>query len=251
MNLPNISTLRTHNPTSTEFIENYLDKMEDTVKAPAVDQRWLAYNKISPNLKKTVLISEDDAFFDHHGFDWKQINESIEKNWKKKKLARGGSTITQQLVKNLYLGPSKTIFRKMREWVITYQMEKTLTKTRIFEIYLNVIEWGPGVYGADAAAHYYFGKSASILSPQESAFLAAIIPNPVRYGSKRNSKWVAWKTNLILKRMRLPPAIQEQTESVTTKPLTIPDKELPTPYEADIPEEKEPEPATPEPLIDY
>ena len=210
ISLPNISTLRHHNPRTTAFMERYIGKIEAKGENGVIDIQWAPYSRISQNLKKAVLISEDDAFFEHKGFDWKQIRESLKRNWRDRKFTRGGSTITQQLVKNLYLAPDKNPFRKIREWIITWQMEKTLTKQRIFELYLNVVEWGPGVYGAESSARYYFGKGCGSLAPDEAAFLAAILPNPVRYGAKRNSKRVAWKTNWILRRMHIPPPTEEQ-----------------------------------------
>ncbi|MBI4412110.1 MAG: monofunctional biosynthetic peptidoglycan transglycosylase [Deltaproteobacteria bacterium] len=210
ISLPNISYLRDHNPKTTAFMKRYINSVEAKGEDGVIDIRWIPYSRISSNLKKAVLISEDDAFFSHRGFDLKQIRESIKRNWRDKKFTRGGSTITQQLVKNLYLAPAKNPLRKIREWIITWQMEKTLTKQRIFELYLNVVEWGPGVYGAESAARYYFGKGCGSLGPSEAAFLAAILPNPVRYGAKRNSKRVAWKTNWILRRMHIPPPTEEQ-----------------------------------------
>ncbi|MBI2340952.1 MAG: monofunctional biosynthetic peptidoglycan transglycosylase [Deltaproteobacteria bacterium] len=241
ISLPNVSYLRHHNPKTTAFMERYLDKIKDKGEEPVLDIHWVPYAQISQNLKKAVLISEDDAFFEHKGFDWKQIRESIRRNWRDKKFTRGGSTITQQLVKNLYLAPNKNPLRKIREWIITWQMEKTLTKQRIFELYLNVVEWGPGVYGADAAARYYFGKGCRSLGPSESAFLSAILPNPVRYGAKRNSKRVAWKTNWILKRMHVPPPTEEQEASAEK---TSRKHEEPPPMEAipngDVPDEEAP-----------
>ncbi len=199
--LPNIASLRTHNPQTTSFIKKYQKEEQRAGRDGTIDWRWVPYSQISNNLKKAVLTSEDDRFFNHHGFDWTQMKEAMKKNWKKKHFVRGGSTISQQLVKNLYLGPEKSIFRKLREWILTYQLEKTLPKERIFELYLNVAEWGSGVYGAESAARYYFGISASQINSNQAAYLAAILPNPKLYTSKSYRKRVNWKTNLILSRM--------------------------------------------------
>jgi len=213
--LPNIASLRKNIPTTTSFMEQYKEDLEDKGQEPAIDYRWVPFSQISSNLKKAVLVSEDDAFYQHNGFDWRQIQESLKLNWKKKTLKRGGSTITQQLVKNLYLSPSKSFFRKIRETILTYQMEKTLTKDRIFEIYLNVVEWGPGVYGAEAAAKYYYGSSAKSLSASQAAYLAAILPNPKVYGANKSNKKVRWKANWIMKRMGAAPTPQNDNPPVS------------------------------------
>lgn len=212
INLPNISWLKNHNPQTTRFMEIYLSELEAKGAEAVLDHHWKKNSQISSSLKKAVLISEDDAFFYHHGFDWTQIREAIKRNWRDKAFTRGGSTITQQLVKNLYLGPEKNLFRKLREWILTFQMEKTLKKERIFEIYLNVIEWGPGVYGAEAASRYYFGKGAESLAPSEAAYLAVLLPNPKKYGTKKYSKKANRKASLILKRMHVPLAEKETNE---------------------------------------
>lgn len=200
--LPNISYLREHNPTQTRFMELYLHHVQKKGEERVIDHSWVPDERISSQLKRAVLVSEDDAFFYHHGFDWKQLGEAVKVNWKKKRFARGGSTITQQLVKNLYLAPDKNPLRKIREWILTYQMEYTLKKERIFEIYLNVVEWGPGVYGAEAASRYYFGVSSQNLTSHQAAFLAAILPNPTLLaGSHRYVGRINKKVALILSRM--------------------------------------------------
>lgn len=151
-------------------------------------------------MQEAVLISEDDGFFDHEGIDPEAIKESIELNLKKKKFARGGSTLTQQLAKNLYLSPSKNPWRKAKEILIAMLMEKMLSKQRILEIYLNIIEWGKGIYGAQAASEFYFKKDASALSASEAAYLSAIIPNPKLYTSSWSRK-AQGRRNIILHRM--------------------------------------------------
>jgi len=166
-----------------------------------MEKTWEPLSEISKNLQEAVLIGEDDAFFEHEGIDPEAIRESIELNLKKKKFARGGSTITQQLVKNLYLSPSKNPFRKAKEILMALFMEKMLTKQRILELYLNVIEWGKGIYGAEAASQFYFHKSCKILSPEEAAYLSAIIPNPSLYTDPDHARRLARRKAIILKRM--------------------------------------------------
>ena len=206
ISLPNISYLKSHNPLRTRFMEIYLDKTGKEATAEGDDQipiqyNWVSYGRISPYLKQAVIVAEDSSFFDHDGFDWEAIKKAIRKNIHDMSFTRGGSTLTQQLVKNLYLTPDKNPFRKLREWIITYQMEQTLSKQRIFELYLNVIEWGEGIYGAEAASEHYFSKSASDLNPSEAAFLAAIIPNPKLYTQKRYGRMVSARRSRILARM--------------------------------------------------
>ncbi len=244
VNLPNISWLKNHNPQTTRFMEIYLDEWEDKGENPVIDHRWIPLSQISSHLKRGVMIAEDDAFYQHNGFDWKQIKESLKVNWKKKAFKRGGSTITQQLVKNLYLGPQKNIFRKIREWILTYQMEQTLTKDRILELYLNLIEWGPGVYGAEAACRYYFGTSAGSLSASQAAYLAAILPNPKLYGTARYKRKANWRANLIQKKMtRTAPRREgEKIPEISTE------EETPLP---DFPKEEESNSNHPEPLLEY
>lgn len=241
VNLPNISWLKNHNPQTTRFMEIYLDELDDKGENPVIDHRWIPFSKISSHLKRAVMIAEDDAFYQHNGFDWKQIRESLKVNWKKKAFKRGGSTITQQLVKNLYLGPQKNIFRKIREWILTYQMESTLTKDRILELYLNLIEWGPGVYGAEAASRYYFGASAGSLSPSQAAYLAAILPNPKLYGTTRYKRKANWRANLIQKRMS-----RSSSQKIEEKKETAVEEETPLP---DFPKEEDSN--SPEPLLEY
>ena len=192
--LPNVNELKRQNPTSTAFMKQYDG-------ATPLKQAWVPYSKIAPGLKQAVVISEDASFFSHSGFDWNGIREAFEKNWKKKELTRGGSTITQQLAKNLYLSPSKNPFRKIKEILITLQLEQNLSKQRILEIYLNVVEWGEGIYGAEAAALYYFHLNASELSPAQSAWLAAILPNPRYYQKHRGNESIQRKVAMILGRM--------------------------------------------------
>jgi monofunctional biosynthetic peptidoglycan transglycosylase len=176
--LPDVAGLKGKNPTVTALMEQRATERGATARPL---RSWISYNKISPHLRNAVLVAEDGAFFQHSGYDLDEIKEAVKKDWKEKRFARGASTITQQLAKNLYLSTSKNPLRKIREFLIAQKLEKHLGKQRIFEIYLNVIEWGNGVYGIGPAAQHYFGKSPNELLPEEAAVLAAMIPSPRSY----------------------------------------------------------------------
>src|SRR5438552_18065588 len=169
--------------------------------APRKVQRWVGYAHVSADLKRAVLVAEDDAFFQHEGVDFEQLQESIEVDWARGKFTRGGSTITQQLAKNLYLSPSKNPLRKLRELIIARRLEAELKKARILELYLNVIEWGDGVYGVEAATRTYFQMSAAELGPPESALLAAAIVNPRLLNPAHPTARLVRRQQLILRRM--------------------------------------------------
>ncbi len=193
--LPDTIYLAEKNPTTTAYIERYKDK-HPKVK---IVQVWVPYNRISPYLKEAVVAAEDDEFFEHPGFSWDAIKRAAIYDWKKKKFARGASTITQQLARNLYLSPSKNPIRKLKELLIALKLERELSKQRILEIYLNIVEWGPGIYGCEAAARNYFNKSASALSPSDAAYLASILPSPRRLG--RSSPLLNQRAEKILHRI--------------------------------------------------
>lgn len=165
-------------------------------------QTWVPYSAISKSVKRALIAAEDAKFLDHDGFDWDGIETAWEKNLAKGRIVAGGSTISQQLAKNLFLSASKTPWRKLDEALITVMLETILDKQRIYEIYLNVIEWGEGIYGVEAAAKYYFGVSAKRLSAYQAAYLAAMVPNPRYYQTHRRSAHLLHKTSVILKRMR-------------------------------------------------
>src|SRR5262245_42654952 len=178
LTLPDVRPLRTINPASTAFIALRAREARARGEEPKRVQRWIDYARVSPNLKRAVLVTEDARFWTHEGIDFDELKESMEVNLERMEFARGGSTITQQLAKNLYLSPSKNPIRKVREFLIARRLEAELSKQRILELYLNVIEWGDGIYGAEAAARTYFHKSAGDLSASESALLAAASANP-------------------------------------------------------------------------
>jgi monofunctional glycosyltransferase len=198
VSLPDIQSLKTKNPAVTALMQQ---RASEKHRKPGTLRAWRSYNSISPHLRNAVLIAEDSAFFQHPGYDVEQIKESVKKNWRERRFARGASTITEQLAKNLYLSTSKNPLRKLREFFIAQEMERELTKQRIFEIYLNVIEWGDQIYGIEAAAQRYFGKSASELLPEEAAILAAMIPNPRRYTPATNRKFLERRKADILSRL--------------------------------------------------
>ena len=162
-----------------------------------IEKKWVPLSKVSPYLIKAVIIAEDDKFWSHHGFDLDAIQKALEKDIQKGSFAFGGSTISQQLAKNLYLTPSKNPVRKLREAVITWRMERTLTKRRILEIYLNVAEWGNGVFGIEAASFHHYGKPARLLSAEEAARLAAVLPNPRKYAVNSDSRYVQKRARII------------------------------------------------------
>ncbi len=201
LTLPDVRPLRTTNPATTAFMDLRAREAASAGRTPAKVQRWVPYERISPYLKRAVLVTEDAAFFSHEGIDFDEMEKSFEENWKKGRLARGGSTITQQLAKNLYLSPSRNPLRKVTEFLIARRLEAELSKRRIFEIYLNVIEWGDGVWGAEAAARACFKTSAAALTPEQAALLAAVIINPRRYSPTKVTSFLARRQRLILQRM--------------------------------------------------
>ena len=192
---------RDHNPQSTAFMEASLERLRAKKPDAKLSQAWVPYARISPHLKRAVVVAEDARFAEHEGFDWEAIEKAMEKNRKKGKVVAGGSTISQQLAKNLFLSADRTPWRKGQEALITVMIEQVMDKQRILEIYLNVIEWGDGVFGAEAAARHYYATGAAGLGPDAAARLAAMVPNPRFYDRNRNTAWLARKTQIILARM--------------------------------------------------
>jgi monofunctional biosynthetic peptidoglycan transglycosylase len=211
--LPDVRPLRTANPSTTRFMELRAEEARARGKPVRRVQQWVSYVRISPDLKRAVLVAEDDAFWQHEGVDFEQLQESLEVDWARGRWLRGGSTITQQLAKNLYLSPSKDPLRKVRELVIARRLEAELKKTRILELYLNVIEWGDGVYGAEAAARTYFHTSAAALGPAESAALAASIVNPRVMNPSKPTARLIRRQQLILQRMERTRPPEDKAES--------------------------------------
>lgn len=190
-----------HNPASSSFMNDRLEVLQDKNPAAKLQYQWVPYNRIANTLKQALIVSEDAKFVDHDGFDWEGIQKAYEKDLKKGKIVSGGSTISQQLAKNLFLTSKRTPWRKGEEVIITVMLEHLMEKQRIFEIYMNVIEWGNGVFGAEAAAQHYYQISAAQLSPEQAARLAAMVPNPRYYDKHREAKGLLLKTDIILSRM--------------------------------------------------
>ncbi len=194
---PDVSRLKKENPKKTSFMEYREDEWKKKGKKFRIQKKWVSLGHISPYVMKAVIIAEDDKFWSHKGFDLDAIQKAIEKDIEKGKFKFGGSTISQQLVKNLYLTPSKNPSRKAKETIITWRLERALNKRRILEIYLNVVEWGEGIFGIEAAAQHYYSKPAIALGPQEAARLAAVLPNPRRYRPNGSSKYVEKRATII------------------------------------------------------
>ena len=191
------------NPQTTAMMQQRASEAKSADRPVIHEQTWVPYERISSNLVRALLAGEDQKFFDHEGFDWEELQKALEKDWEEKKFERGGSTISQQLAKNLFLSTSKNPLRKLHEALITWEMEKILSKRRILEIYLNVIEWGDGIYGAEAAARHYFNTSAASLSHEQAAFLSAMVPGPLNaYNPNKNRARVERRKNLLLRLMR-------------------------------------------------
>ncbi|MGC8722609.1 MAG: monofunctional biosynthetic peptidoglycan transglycosylase [Acidobacteriota bacterium] len=198
---PDVARLAHHNPATTAFIERYKARLRREGKPPVVAWRWVPYSAISPNLKRAVLVSENIDFFSDNGFDVREIEDSLKEAWQEKRLPRGASTITQQVAKNLWLNPSYNPLRKLKEAALTVQLDRELDKRRVLEIYLNVAQFGPGVFGAEAASEVYFHEPASVLTEWEAAQLAAGLPAPDAWHPGSSNRTYRWRVGLILRRM--------------------------------------------------
>jgi len=201
LTLPDVRPLKTQTPTTTAFMRMRQAEAISAGKSPAYQQRFVRYSRISPNLIRAVLLAEDAGFWGHGGVDWDEIKASVQRNFDRGEFSRGASTITQQLAKNLYLSPSRNPYRKLTEWMIARRLEAELSKQRILELYLNLIEWGDGIWGVEAAAQRYFGISASQLSAEQSALLAGAIINPRVYSPARPNGRLLRRQQIILARM--------------------------------------------------
>ena len=254
--LPDVRPLATNNPTTTAFMAMRTREAADEGLKPKLVYRWVPYSRISPTLKRAVLVAEDSAFWDHEGIDVEQIRKSIEDSLSRGQAPRGASTITQQLAKNLYLSPSYDPLRKVKELIIARRLEVALSKTRILELYLNVIEWGDRVWGAEAAARTYFGVSAASLSRPQSALLAGAIINPRVLTPARPTRRLLRRQQIILARMgsgvqppprvEAPPDLESDAEAEAPAPprfpLSVDEEEEQEGGETEAPAEPEPEP---------
>ena len=194
---PDIAALEKKNPGKTAFMEWREEQWAKEGKKKAITQRWVPLSQVSPMLLKAVLIGEDDKFYQHEGFDYEALEQAFEKNMKEGRFAAGASTISQQLTKNLFLSPEKSITRKLKEAILTWRMEHTLSKRRILELYVNVAEWGDGIFGIEAAARHHFHKSAKDLTSMEAARLASVLPNPIRFNPTGDQRYVSFRAGLI------------------------------------------------------
>ncbi|MGB5892166.1 MAG: monofunctional biosynthetic peptidoglycan transglycosylase [Thermoanaerobaculia bacterium] len=201
LTLPGVAELAEQNPTTTAFIERYRELRRQVGEQDTVSQTWVTYDQISPHLKRAVLVGEDIDFFSHRGFAPEEVEQAVRDAVRERELPRGASTITQQLAKNLWLSPSRNLWRKVEEVLLTRQLERHLDKRRIFELYLNVVELGPGIYGAEAASRTYYDKPAAELTENEAARLAAILPRPSRWHPRSSSPAYRQRVATIERRM--------------------------------------------------
>jgi len=215
---PDVTALKKHNPKKTSFMAYREAQWAREGKPRHISQLWVPLKRISPYLVKAVIIAEDDKFWRHEGFDFVAMQIALEKDIAQKKFKAGGSTISQQLAKNLYLTPSKNPIRKIKEAILTWRLERALSKKRLVELYLNVAEWGDGLFGIEAAARHYYGKSAASLSPREAARLAAVLPNPIRYKPLGDSKYVRNRSAYIYRIMVRRGIVIEEFEEVMKAP---------------------------------
>jgi monofunctional biosynthetic peptidoglycan transglycosylase len=192
LSLPDVSDLKTNNPRTTALMLQRFREAKKSQTNLVIRQQWVSF------AKNTVRITEDASFYQHQGVDFTELKAAIKKNWQKGKYVRGASTITQQLAKNLYLSTEKSVIRKIKEYLITRRLETRLSKKRIFDLYLNVIEFGPGIFGVQAAAQNFFNKNVSQLDLEEIVRLTAVIPKPLKETPTRNSSWIKWKAGWIL-----------------------------------------------------
>jgi monofunctional biosynthetic peptidoglycan transglycosylase len=214
---PNTAKLATEAPSTTAFMEARKSELRAAGKSDTLEHTWVPYGRISPSLRRAVLVAEDDQFYEHNGVDVKGLEEALRKDWERKSLTRGGSTITQQLAKNLYLSKSRNPLRKLKEYFIARSLENHLSKKRILELYLNVVELGERVYGAEAGSRHYFHVAASRLSPSQAALLAGCLPNPRVMSPASPNKRLRARQRMILSRMRRWGYLFEK-EVLTAKP---------------------------------
>ena len=231
---PDVPRLRRENPRTTALIELRTEQALSLGKKPVRRMVWKNLGEISPNLIHAVLLAEDDTFYHHGGFDLEQIKIAARINWKKKRFAYGGSTLTQQLARTLFLSPRKNVLRKAKEALITIRLEWALPKRRILELYLNTVEWGDGVYGAEAAARHYYGKSCSDLTPEEAVALASILPSPRKWSPHRVTPFMARRRGNLLTRMQLngwmpAPQIEQDKQEVLERAEEEEDRAAPDP----------------------
>ncbi len=231
---PDVSRFKKENPKKTSLMEFREREWRAKGKKTGLYKDWVPFSRISPYIVKAVIIAEDDKFWSHEGFDYEAIEEAVEKNIKAGRFKAGGSTISQQLAKNLYLTPNKSPVRKIREAAITWKIERSLSKRRILELYLNVVEWGEGVFGIEAASRRYFGKSAMEVSPMEAARLVAVLPNPRKYNPAGDQKYVLNRSNVIYDIMVKRGIVVPEYEEVSKDTEATGDANADAPLEAPV-----------------
>jgi monofunctional glycosyltransferase len=198
---PDVSALKKVNPSKTAFMKYRERQWERQGLDRKITRTWVPLRKVSPYLIKAVIIAEDDKFYRHEGFDFAAMQRAFEEDLKKKQFSAGGSTISQQLAKNMFLSPAKNPLRKIKEAIYTWRLERSLSKKRIVEIYVNIAEWGDGIFGIQAAAEHYYGKNAKSLTAQEAARLASVLPNPIRFNPKGKQRYVTARSKAIYRIM--------------------------------------------------
>jgi len=236
VDLPDTSTLVKANPTTSAIRKFREEEARQKGKKPHSSMEWRNLDQISPYLWHAVVLAEDDSFFQHNGFDFPQMKNAARTNWRRKKFAFGASTLTQQLARTLYLSPKKNLLRKLKEALITRRLEKSLTKRRILELYLNTVEWGREIYGAEAASEFYFNKPASDLSPEEGIALASILPSPRKWDPHKEEGFMGRRKEILYQRMVranyiAPPENVELPSTVGLEPLPEPPPGEETPDE--------------------
>jgi monofunctional glycosyltransferase len=236
LEMPDVSALRATNPTVTALMKARQTQAKDKGHTLERHWTWMPLSRISPYLRQAVVAGEDASFFTHEGFDWEGIKDAALYNLEAGKLKRGGSTITQQLAKNLYLSSERSLLRKVREALITRSLEHHLTKERILELYLNIAEWGQGVYGAEAAARHHFKKSSRDLTVDEAAWLAAVLPSPRRYDPIRKTTFLTRRHDRILKWITRG---SPQVPQLEPEPKSEPDSELEPDQDSTEPQDQE------------
>jgi monofunctional glycosyltransferase len=223
---PDVAKLKKVSPKKTAFMEYREKEWQNQGKKKKIVQQWVPLSQIPPYVIKAVIIAEDDKFWTHEGFDYEAMQKAVEKDIKKRKFALGGSTISQQLAKNLYLTPSKNPVRKIKEAILTWRLERNLSKKRIIELYLNCVEWGDGLFGIEAAARHYFSKDVSELTAQEAARLAAVLPNPIRFNPTGTSKYVESRADRIYEIMVKRGIVIPEYEEMLSEPGTAEGEDL-------------------------
>jgi monofunctional biosynthetic peptidoglycan transglycosylase len=213
-----VRELARSNPGETSLMRQRAAEAERDGRKPSRDQRWVSLDRVSRHLLHALIASEDAGFFDHGGLDWQALRESLATNWERGRFARGGSTVTQQLAKNLFFTTDKNLLRKAREVIVARWLERDLSKKRILELYVNVIEWGRGLYGCEAAARHYYGRSCASLGPEQAAGLAAMVPNPRRLNPQASPKGHANAQRRVLRLMEVATYVAERVSSLGSAP---------------------------------